>query len=77
MLVSTDYYIDMLIPDFSPFFARYSELYFDVTLNRNTVVVRNMVHSAGRHFFYQAIDQAEPLPMSIRRALPGTEMPAK
>ncbi len=77
VLVSTDYYIDMLIPDFSPFFARYSELFFDVTLNRNAVVVRNSRHSVGRYFFYQAIDQTEPLPTSFRRALAGMEVPDK
>jgi hypothetical protein len=66
-LVATDFYIDTLISDFSPFFARYAEFNFDIVFTRSQVVVRPLKHRAAHHFFYQAIDQTEELPAALRK----------
>ena len=61
-LVVTDYYIDQIITDFSPFFARYDEFNFEVTFAKGIVIAKSLNYRRANYFLYQSIDEEEPLP---------------
>ena len=60
-LLVTDYYINQIVTDFSPFFARYAEINFEVTFADGIVVVKLLEHKRANHFLYKAIDNEERL----------------
>lgn len=68
-LMVTDYYTNLLITVFSPFFARYTELNFEVKFANDLIVVRPLKHKQSHYFLYQALDESEALPTSIRAML--------